>query len=129
MAEPLIFINTYPIKEGKLEDYKEATPEWFEFIETNHPRLLHFASYVNEDGTEVTTVQVHPDADSMDLQMRLIADRVEKWQEFIEWNKMSILVCGAPSDAVLERMRQISGSGVPVSIKTPLGEFSRLPAL
>lgn len=129
MAEPLIFMNTYPIKEGKLDDYKAAVPEWLDFLQANHPRLLHFASYINEAGTEVTVVQVHPDADSMDLQLKVIAGEVAKWAEFIEWDKMSILVCGTPSDATLEQMRQTAGSGITVSVKRPVGGFNRFPAV
>lgn len=129
MAEPLIFINTYPIKEGKLDEYKAAVPEWLEFLQANQPRLLHFASYINEAGTEVTIVQVHPDSESMDLQLKVIEGDVRKWQEFIEWDKMSVLVCGTPSDATLEAMRQLAGSGVPLSIKRPVGGFNRLPAI
>lgn len=127
MAEPLIFVNTYAIKEGKLDAYKAEVPPWLEFLETNHPRMLHFAAYINEAGTEVTVVQVHPDADSMDFQLKLIEGEVQKWAEYIEWSGMSILVCGSPSEATREGMRQVAGSGVPVSVKTPLGGFSRLP--
>lgn len=127
MAEPLIFINTYRIKPGQLEAYREATPEWLEFLETNHPRLLHFGAYVDGDGTGATVVQVHPDAASMETQMQLIADRVFEWQEYIEWEGMDIVTCGTPGDDLLERMRQIAGSGVTVTIKTPVGSFNRFP--
>lgn len=129
MAEPLIFVNTYAIKEGQLDGYKDAVPEWLEFLEANHPRMLHFAAYINEAGTEVTVIQVHPDAASMDHQLKVIEGDVQKWAEFIEWNDMSILVCGAPSEATLEQMRQVAGSGVPVSVKTPVGGFNRLPQI
>jgi hypothetical protein len=36
-----------------------------EVVEANEPRLIALNSYVNEDGTEATIVQVHPDPDSM----------------------------------------------------------------
>src|SRR5688572_10719138 len=127
MVEPLIFVNSYAIKEGKLDAYKDAVPEWLQFLETNHPRMLHFGAYINEAGTEVTVVQVHPDAESMDYQLKLIDGEVQKWAEYIEWDGMDILVCGSPSEALLEGMRQTAGSGIPVSIKTPLAGFRRLP--
>lgn len=126
VAEPLIFVNTYAIKGGQLDAYKAEVPSWLEFLETNHPRMLHFGAYINEAGTEVTIVQVHPDAESMDLQLKVIEGDVQKWAQYIEWNDMSILVCGSPSEATQEAMRQTAGSGVPVSVKTPLGGFSRL---
>jgi hypothetical protein len=78
MSEPFIFMNTYAIKEGKLDGFKEAIPEWLEFLEANHPRLLHFGLYTNEDG-EVAAVQAHRDADSMELRMQVISGRHEQW--------------------------------------------------
>lgn len=127
MAGPLIFINTYKLKEGKLDAYTEAARDWFAWNEADHPRLLHHEVYANEDGTEVTNVQVHPDSDSMELQMKLVADVHGKWQEFIDWSTMSIELCGTPSDALLKGLRQVAGSGVPVTIKSPVDGFSRLP--
>jgi hypothetical protein len=126
MAEPLIFVNSYAIKEGELDAYKDAVPDWLQFLETNHPRMLHFGAYINEAGTEVTVVQVHPDAESMDYQLKLIDGEVQKWAEYIEWDGMNVLVCGTPSEATIEGMRKTAGSGIPVSIKRPLGGFSRL---
>jgi hypothetical protein len=129
MAEPLIFINTYKLKEGKLEGYKEAAREWFAWNQAGHPRLLHHEAYAGEDGTEVTNIQVHPDSDSMELQMQLVADVHGKWQEFIDWSTMTILLCGTPSDVLLKGLQQVAGSGVPVTIKSPVDGFSRLPAV
>lgn len=128
MNKPLIFINTYQLKPGSLEDYQKAAPEWFTWNEAGHPRLLHHHVYIDEDGTEVTNVQIHPDAASMEEQMQLIGDVHAKWQEYIDWSTMRILVCGSPTETLLEGMRQIAGSGVPVTIKTPLDGFSRLPS-
>lgn len=128
-AEPLIFVNNYALHHGKLDAYKAALPEWFSFIEANHPRMLHFAAYPNRDGTDVTIIQVHPDAKSMELQLKLIGDVHATWQEYIDWSTMRLLVCGRPSDALMKGLREVAGSGVPVSIKTPAGGFNRLPAL
>ena len=60
MSEPFIFINSFEIKEGKL------LGEFLTVVESNEPRLLALNAYVNEDGTEVTFVQVHPDAASLE---------------------------------------------------------------
>lgn len=76
----------------------------------------------------MTNVQVHPDAASMELQMQLVADRHATWQEVLDWSTMRLLICGTPSDALLKGLRDVAGSGVPVSIKTPCGGFNRFPA-
>jgi hypothetical protein len=65
MSEPFIFIGTHTLREGKLEGFKKACRELVEVVEANEPRLIAFNIYVNEDGTEATVVQVHPDPDSM----------------------------------------------------------------
>lgn len=131
MAEPLIFLNTYRLKEGMEAEHKAALPEWIEFLESNHPRLLHFGHYVDEAGREAATVQVHPDAESMEFHMKLITDgdRVYDWQNTIEWDSMTITVFGEPSQALVEGMRMISGSGIPISFKEPAATFNRLPGM
>lgn len=129
MTEPFIFINTYAIKAGRAEGYEKAFQKVVEVAEANEPRLLHFATYLSEDGTEATTVQVHPDADSMGFHMQLVAEHINAAREFLDFTKMRIQVYGTLSDGILEQMRQLAGSGVPVSINNPRAGFNRLPAL
>ncbi len=125
MTEPFIFIAISTIKEGKLEDFKRFYRELAEFVEANEPRMIHFGAYISEDGTEVTNIQVHPDADSMEFHMQVAGEKISQGYEFFDATE-SIEVCGTPSDAVLEMMRQIAGSGAPVSIKSDYSGFNRL---
>ena len=129
MSEPFIFIGTHTLKEGKLQDFKKSCGELVEVVEANEPRLIAFNLYVNEDGTEVTVVQVHPDADSMLFHMQVARDHIsEAYQSTLEKTK-GIEVYGKPSDAVLELIRQLAGSGVPLSVKAHhLGGFTRSSA-
>ena len=129
MSEPFIFIGTHTISEGKLEDFKKSCGQLVEVVEANEPRLIAFHLYVNEDGTEVTVVQVHPDADSMLFHMQVAREHIsEAYQSVLEKTKR-IDVYGKPSDAVLEMIRQLAGSGVPLSVKAHhLGGFTRSSA-
>jgi hypothetical protein len=127
MAEPLIFINTYRVKDGQFEGFRDATPEWLEFVEANNPRVVHFGAYIDEDRAEVTIVQVHPDAASLELQTEVVAGRLFEWQKFVDWKSMSVVICGNLTDRLLEQMRQVAGSGVAVAVKGPVGSFTRLP--
>jgi quinol monooxygenase YgiN len=129
MSEPFIFIGTHTIREGKLEDFKKSCGQLVEVVEANEPRLIAFHLYVNEDGTEVTVVQVHPDADSMLFHMQVAREHIsEAYQSVLEKTKR-IDVYGKPSDAVLEMIRQLAGSGVPLSVKAHhLGGFTRSSA-
>ena len=130
MTEPFIFIQTAPIKEGMLEGYKQDFTETVELVKAKHPRMIHFASYINEEGTEQTVIQVHPDAESMRLHMQVAAEHIrEKGPRNLDFSKMQIEVYGNPTEPVLELMRELAGSGVPVRIKTLASGFHRLPDL
>ena len=129
MTEPFIFIGTTTIKEGKLEDFKRYSRDFCAFIEANEPRLILFALYINDEGTEVTVVQVHPDADSMAFHMQVAAEHfAHAYEEFLDATK-SIQIYGTPSDTLLEQMEQVSSSGVLVVVKSGLAGFNRLPAM
>jgi hypothetical protein len=71
MSEAFIFINSFEMKESKLEDLRQFLGEFLTVVESIEPRLLALNAYVNEDGTEVTFVQVHPDAASLEHHQRV----------------------------------------------------------
>ena len=127
MAEPFIFIGTHTIKEGKLEDFKQHSQEFCKFVEANEPRLIHFGFYFDEDGTEVTVVQVHPDADSMAFHMQVGREHFIHAYEFLDTTR-SLQIYGTPSDALVEQMKQVAPPGVPVIVKSEFAGFDRLPA-
>lgn len=69
MSEPFIFIGTHRLKEGKLQDFEKSFAQLVEVVEANEPRMVAFNGYVNDEGTEVAVVQVHPDTASMEFHM------------------------------------------------------------
>jgi hypothetical protein len=129
MSGPFIFIATNRLKEGKLEEESRRVPELCDFIEANEPRLIAFNEYASEDGTEVGVVQVHPDAESMEFHMRVIAERAARAYAQTLEATTSIQVYGEPSDAVLGMLSRQAGAGVPLTVKRHhLGGFSRVVA-
>jgi hypothetical protein len=126
MSGPFIFIATNRLKTGRLEDERRRVPGLCDFIEGNEPRLLAFNEYVNEQGTEVGVVQVHPDTDSMEFHMEVVRERAEHaYAETLD-STTSIQVFGMPTTAILEMLSRTAGSGVPVSVKPHhLGGFTR----
>src|SRR5215207_693336 len=128
MVVPLIFITTVTLKEGKLEDFKRYSEQMGKFVEENEPRIIHFEQYINEDGTEMNGVQIHPDEDSMAFHMRVAGERMSRAYEFIEAIE-SLQIYGEPSDAFVEQMKQAaSGAGYRVIVKSKFAGFNRLPA-
>jgi hypothetical protein len=126
MSGPFIFIATNRLKEGKLEAERKRVPGLVEFIEQNEPRLIAFNEYVNDDRTEVSVVQVHRDAESMEFHMQTVAERATRaYAETLEATT-SIQVYGTPSDAVLQMLSRQAGAGVPLVVKRHhLGGFTR----
>ncbi len=128
MNEPFIFIGTYTIKEGKLEDFTRYWPEFVDFIEGSEPRLIAFNAYLSDDETEVAIVQVHPDVESMEFHMKLIREHVEHaFAEFLG-HSVSMQIYGAISDPALEMMRQLGGPA-PLTVNARgVGGFTRSAA-
>ena len=81
MVVPLIFVITITLKEGKLEDFKHYSKQMGKFAEENEPRIIHFEQYINEDGTEMTSVQLHPDEDSMAFHMQVAGEPMAQVSE------------------------------------------------
>lgn len=126
MSGPFIFIATNRLKEGKLEEERQRVPGLCDFVEANEPRLIAFHEYASEDGTEVGVVQIHPDAESMEFHMGVVAERAARaYAETLEATT-SIQVYGEPSAAVLDVLSRQAGAGVPLTVRRHhLGGFTR----
>jgi len=95
---------------------------------SNEPRLIAFNLYANQDETEVGIVQVHPDADSMLFHMQVAREHITQATEEL-LDSRDFQIYGTPNDAVLGMIRELSQSGVPLSVKpTHLGGFTRSSA-
>ena len=129
MSGPFIFIATNRLKPGKLDDESARVPGLVDFIAANEPRLIAFNEYANEAGDEVTVVQVHPDAASMESHMEIVRERaMEAYAETLDAT-VRIQVYGRPTGAILEALRQQAGSGVEISVNGEhLGGFTRSSA-
>ena len=126
MSGPFIFIATNRLKPGKFDEEKARVPGLVEFVQASEPRLLAFNEYANEEGTEVSVVQVHPNADSMAFHMEVVAERAAAaYAETVDATT-GIQVFGTPDNAIVEMLRRQAGTGVPLSIKPHhLGGFIR----
>jgi hypothetical protein len=128
MAGPFIFISQSRIKEGRLNDFKRGLRDIAAFVEANEPRVIAFEAYLNEDATEVTGVQIHPDAESMAFHMQVAFEKIMEFDQYLDTR--GVEVYGVPNDAVLGMMKQIgdqfSGSDMALRVRTdPVGGFTR----
>ena len=127
MSRPFIFVATNKVREGKLEAEKRRVPGWVQFIHDNEPRTIGFHEYCSEDGTEVEYVQIHPDTDSFEHHMRVLAELSDlSYKETLE-GTTNIRIYGQPTEAILEMLKSAAGAAVPVTIfPEHFGGFTRL---
>ena len=104
-------------------------PGLVDFIQAGEPRLLAFNEYTNAERTEVTVVQVHPDAASMEAHMEIVRERAQAAYADTLDATVRIQVFGQPTEAILETLRQQAGSGVEIRVNGEhLGGFTRSAA-
>ena len=104
MSEPLIVISTFRVKEGKREQLEQYYKKVIALVEANEPRIVAFHGFINEDGTEMANIQVHPDTASMEFHMQVLR---ENWDDtFAEYSQIydniSIEYYGVPPASALE---------------------------
>src|SRR5512132_1845067 len=127
VAGSLIYVGTHAITQGKLDLAKQASREMGAFLEANHPRMLHFGIYIDDDAHEMTVIQVHPDEDSLVLHLKLARERIAKAYDFLDATT-KIDIYGRPSDALVDQIGQM-GMGAPIRFNVATAGFSRLAPL
>jgi quinol monooxygenase YgiN len=127
MPAPFIYIGTYEVAEGRLDDAKKSLAEHAEFVEANEPRLISFHFYLDHDARTVTMLQVHPDSASMDFHMQLIAEHITSALGDYLGAPVRTLVCGQGKETV-DTIRSFSPEA-PVSVATEhIAGFTRTTA-
>src|SRR5881409_3145713 len=76
MTQPVVYVSTWRIKEGKFDDYVRFHEELAAAVKENEPRTVAFLAFANEDGTEITGVHVFPDQAALDLHMAVLAEKM-----------------------------------------------------
>ena len=126
MPGPFIFIATNRLKDGRFGAEQQRVPELVRFVEAHEPRLIAFNEYVNEDRSQVSVVQIHPDAASMEYHMQAVADLARQAYAQTLEATTGIQVFGTPTENILRMLQQQAGSGIPLSINPiRLGGFTR----
>ena len=127
MPGPFIFIATNRLRDGRFDAEQQRVPELVRFIEAYEPRLIAFNEYVNEDHSQVSVVQFHPDAASMEFHMGVVGDHARQAYAQTLETTTGIQVFGTPTDNILRMLQQQAGSGVPLGINPlHLGGFTRI---
>ncbi len=126
MPGPFIFIATNRLRDGRFDAEQQRVPELVRFVEAHEPRLIAFNEYANEDRSQVSVVQFHPDAASMEFHTGVVGDHARQAYAQTLEATTGIEVFGTPTGNNLRMLQQQAGSGVPLSIHPlHLGGFTR----
>lgn len=104
MLQPIVYVDTSAIREGKLEQLRAAMKELATFVDANMPRLISYGFFLSGPGTQMTVVATHPDSASLELHMDVGAAEFRKFADLIELQRIDVY--GHVSDAVLERLHR-----------------------
>jgi hypothetical protein len=116
MSGPLIFISHSRVKPGKLAGYREHVTEAADLVDSDEPRMIGFNNYASLDGTDVSTVQIHPDAESLDTHLKLFAEKLQA-RAFDALDSSEVDVYGEPSESARQQLEQMAGvTGIRVRI-------------
>ena len=104
MSQPIVYVDTSAIREGKLTELEAAMNSLAAFFEANVPQLISYAFHLDGERTQMTVVAVHPDSASLEFHMDVGAAEFRKFADLIDL--VRIEVYGRVSDAVLKRVHQ-----------------------
>jgi hypothetical protein len=77
-ATPFMLVSTFKVKEGSLENLRDFSRRVTELMQATEPRIIAFHCFLSEDGTEMSTIHLHPDVASMEFHMQVQRDN---WEE------------------------------------------------
>jgi hypothetical protein len=104
MRDPIVFVDTSEIREGKLGELRRAVAELAEFVETNEAEPISYQVFFSDDGRRMTVLQVHPDSASMERHMEIAGPVFAKFADLLVLRTIDIY--GSPSERVVEQLRR-----------------------
>jgi len=131
MAEPVVYVSTWKITEGRFEEYRRFNDEIARIVAEEEPRVATFLTFANDDGTEITNVHVFADQETLDRHMGILADRVGLLPSDVTGVTQFLApvrldVYGRPSQSALDIDRSLVSADVPSSSKARfVGGFTR----
>ena len=131
MTEPVVYVSTWRIKEGKFEDYRRFHAELVKVVDENEPAVAAFLSFATEDLTQITNIHVYPDSTTLDRHMEVLAEKMGLLPDDLtavmrHLEPLGVEVFGTPGGKAAEMDKGLVDSGVPFTTKTRyLGGFTR----
>jgi hypothetical protein len=105
MSEPFIFIASYQVKPGHLEEARHRLRDVSALVEEREPQLRSFHFYLDQARERVICVQIHPDAESMATHMAVIANHLATAWDWLDPGSSTQQVLGAPPRVLTDYAR------------------------
>ncbi|HSL27482.1 MAG TPA: hypothetical protein VLA54_14500 [Acidimicrobiia bacterium] len=99
----LVVVDRSEVRPGKVAELKAAIKELARFVETNEPRPLAYTVYLDDAGTGMTVLQIHPDSASMESHLEVAGSVFARFAELIKLSRMDVY--GQPSEKLLDQLR------------------------
>jgi hypothetical protein len=120
-----VFIATNRVRPGRLDDERRRVPGWVDLIGRHEPRLIAFHEFLNEDGSEVEYVQLHPDAASFEHHLDVLARVGDSYRATLAATT-AVRIYGTVTESILTALRASFGPDVPITVAPKhLGGFTR----
>lgn len=127
MSAPFVFVTNHTVRDGQLERIKQIGKSFTDLVERSDTGLLEFHFYLSDDGTQVSNVQVHVDAASMDAYLPVVGEKIAEALEASDTS--SIEVFGTPGPVLEQVLRHNEELGAVVRVlPTHLDGFTHADA-
>jgi hypothetical protein len=102
MSEAIVYVDHSEVQPGKLAELKPAIHELARFVEVEEPRATAYSIFLNEDASQMTVVQIHPDSASLEYHMTVAGPAFAEFRDLVRL--ISIDIYGEPSDRLREML-------------------------
>ena len=104
MRDPIVFVDSSEIREGKIEELRRAVAELAEFVEANETGTISYQVFFGDGDRQMTVLQIHPDSESMERHMEVAGPVFAKFADLLALRTIDIY--GSPSEKVVEQLRR-----------------------
>jgi hypothetical protein len=102
MPQPLVYIDTSTIRDGKLEEFKAAMQRVAAFVDAHVLRLLSYGFFRDRNHQQMTVVAVQADAASLEYHLHVGGPTFRKFADRIDLVRID--VDGQVSELDLDRV-------------------------
>jgi hypothetical protein len=104
MNSLIYYLDSSIIRPGKLSELKNAVKQLVEFVDLKEARLISYNIYFNEEDSQMSLLQIHPDSASLEFHLELGGPIFLKFKDLIQL--LTIQIYGEPSENLLEQLHR-----------------------